>query len=221
MHGSARWPFLAFCCAVALLGAGPSQTPAVAAKDPQAPGLFQVRLETSRGLLVLELHRDWAPLGVDRFHELVRTGYLDGARFFRVVAGRWAQFGISGDPALAQAWRTRSIPDDPRKASNVRGTLAFAFAVPNGRTTQVFINLRDNSQVHDAQGFAPIGQVVEGMDVADALYSGYGETSGGGIRAGQQAPLFQGGNAYLERAFPKLDWIKRATLLGHEGLFTK
>ena len=178
----------------------------------RAPALFDVRLDTSKGRIVIAVHRDWAPHGADRFYNLVRAGYYDGARFFRVIAGRWAQFGINGDPRVAGAWRTRTFPDDPRRASNVRGAVAFAFAVPNGRTTQVFINLRDNSAAHDAEPFVPFGAVVAGMGVADALDAEYGEAAGGGIRAGRQAPLFAMGNRYLERNFPRLDYIERATV---------
>ena len=131
-----------------------------------------------------------------------------------MVKDRWAQFGINGDPKVSNVWRTRTIPDDPRVESNTRGTIAFAFAVPNGRTTQVFINLRDNSETHDKEPFVPFGRVTLGMDAVDRLYSGYGEASGGGIRAGRQGPLFEGGNAYLEREFPKLDFIVRASVSG-------
>ena len=179
----------------------------------QAPVLFDVRLETSKGPIVIAVHRDWAPHGADRFYNLVRAGYYDGARFFRVIRGRWAQFGINGDPRVSNAWRTRTFADDPRRVSNVRGTIAYAFAVPDGRTTQVFINLGDNSATHDAEPFVPFGTVVEGMDVADALDSEYGEAAGGGIRAGRQAPLFEFGNRYLERNFPRLDHIERAVTL--------
>jgi cyclophilin family peptidyl-prolyl cis-trans isomerase len=175
-----------------------------------APEISRVRLDTTQGSIVIELHREWSPNGVDRFYSLVRAGYYDNSAFFRVIADRWAQFGINGDPAVAQAWRTQTIPDDPRRVSNTRGTVAFAFAVPNGRTTQVFINLRDNSPTHDAEPFVPIGRVIEGMDVADHLYSGYAETSGGGIRAGKQDALFKFGSAYLQQNFPKLDWIRKA-----------
>lgn len=163
--------------------------------------------------MLWELHRDWSPHGVDHFYELVRSGYYDGDRFFRVAAGRWAQFGINGDPKLSNAWRNKTIPDDPRVESNVRGTIAYAFAVPNGRTTQIFINLKDNRPTHDKEPFVPIGKVIEGMEVADALYSGYGETSGSGIRAGKQAPLFEGGNAYLKANYPLLDWIEKVTVI--------
>ena len=178
-----------------------------------APDVSQVQLSTSEGPILIELHRDWAPHGVDRFYNLVRAGYFDDARFFRVIKDRWAQFGIAADPKVATSWRTKTIPDDPRHESNSRGTIAFAFAVPNGRTTQVFINLRDNAATHDKEPFVPIGRVVQGMDVADRLFSGYGEASGGGIRAAKQDALFHQGNAYLQENFPKLDWIKQAVVV--------
>ena len=177
------------------------------------PSVFNVRLDTTKGPIVIEVRRDWAPNGADRFHELVTSGYYDDTRFFRVVAGRWAQFGINGNPAVASAWRSKTIPDDPRKQSNVRGMVAFAFAVPNGRTAQIYIALTDLSSPQDEQGFVPIGRVVEGMEVADALNSEYGETSGGGIRAGKQQKLFEEGNAYLDREFPRLDRILRARVV--------
>jgi cyclophilin family peptidyl-prolyl cis-trans isomerase len=179
----------------------------------RAPARFDVLLETSKGRIVIAVHRDWAPHGADRFYNLVQAGYYDGARFFRVIRDRWAQFGINGDPRISSVWRRRTFPDDPRRESNVRGTVAFAFAVPNGRTTQVFVNLRDNSATHDREPFVPFGLVIEGLDVADALDSEYGEAAGGGIRGGRQAPLFDGGNPYLERNFPRLDYIERASVL--------
>jgi homoserine O-acetyltransferase len=178
----------------------------------RAPELFDVRLETSRGVMVIEVHRDWSPLGADRFYNLVCAGYYDDSRFFRVMKGRWAQFGINGDPKISNVWRSQTIPDDPRRESNVRGTVAFAFAIPNGRTTQVFINLQDNSATHDPGSFAPFGRVTTGMDVADALNTEYGETAGSGIRSGQQGPLFEMGNTYLERNFPRLDYIRGAII---------
>jgi len=184
--------------------------PAVAAA--KRADVCDVRLETSKGDVRIEVHREWAPLGADRFLELVRRHYYDDTRVFRVVAGRWAQFGIHGDPRVSARWRQRTIPDDPPRVSNGRGTVAFAFAVPHGRTTQVFINLADNTSL-DAQGFAPFGRVTKGMEVADALESTYGETAGGGIRAGRQEPLFAGGNAYLDREFPRLDRILRAAVI--------
>ena len=177
-----------------------------------APADFNVRLDTSKGPIVIAVHRAWAPRGADRFFELVTAKYFDDTRFFRVVKGQWAQFGIAGDPKVATAWRTRAIPDDPRGQSVTRGRVAFAFKDPDGRTTQIYISLRDNSY-QDDQGFVPFGEVVEGMDIADALNSEYGETAGGGIRAGKQQPLFDGGNGCLDRAFPRLDRLLHARVL--------
>jgi homoserine O-acetyltransferase len=177
-----------------------------------APDRFGVRLLTTKGEVRLEIQRDWAPLGADRFFNLVRNGYYDGVRFHRVIAGKWAQFGINGDPRVAQLWRARTLPDEPRRVGNERGTIAYAFAVADGRTTQVFINLRDNRETHDQEPFVPFGRVASGMEVVDALYSEYGEASGGGIRAGRQGPLFEGGNAFLAREFPRLDYIKTAVV---------
>ena len=185
-------------------------SPDAPAMNQRSPDRFLVRLETSKGAFVLEINRDWAPLGADRFFNLVSAGYYDQARFFRVIKGRWAQFGIHADPKIATLWRKKTIPDDPRRQSNTRGTIAYAFAVPDGRTTQVFINLRDNSATHDAEPFVPFGKVIEGMEVVDALNSEYGESAGGGIRAGKQDKLFEEGNAYLERGFPRLDYLVRA-----------
>jgi cyclophilin family peptidyl-prolyl cis-trans isomerase len=178
----------------------------------RAPDKFLVRMQTTKGLILIELQRAWAPHGVDRFYNLVEHGYYNDSPIFRVIAGKWAQFGISADPQIAQAWAKRTIPDDPRVESNVRGAVAFAFKDPNGRTTQVFINLRDNSAAHDKEPFVPIGKVIEGMNVADALYSEYGEQSGGGIRGGKQDPLFKEGNKYLKANYPQLDYIVKATI---------
>jgi peptidyl-prolyl cis-trans isomerase A (cyclophilin A) len=180
-----------------------------------APETFKVRLETTKGAIVIECVRAWAPLGADRFYELVTSGYYDDVALFRIRPKTWVQFGINGDPIVAQAWRPRTIQDDPFQPAypNVRGTVFFAWAVPNGRTTQVVINLRDNREVHDKEPFVPFGRVIEGMDVADALFDGYGEAAGGGIRAGKQDPVFQGGNEYLRKNFPRLDYIKTAKVV--------
>jgi len=179
--------------------------------NAQAPELFRVRFSTSQGDFIVEVHRSWAPIGADRFYNLVAHRFFDGQRFFRVRQGAFAQFGIPGDPRVAQAWRAATIPDDPPRQSNVRGTIAYAFTTANTRATQVFINLADNRS-YDAQGFAPFGVITSGMEVVDHLYSGYGETAGGGMRAGHQDALFAGGNAYLMRAFPRLDYIRQARL---------
>jgi peptidyl-prolyl cis-trans isomerase A (cyclophilin A) len=187
-----------------------------AAMNRRAPEVFDVRLETTKGNIEIEVHREWAPRGADRFYNLVRAGYYDDSRFYRVIQGKWAQFGINGDPKISNVWRERTFADDPRVESNTRGTVAFAFAVPNGRTTQVFINLRDNSATHDAE-FAPFGKIVRGMAVADALNTEYGETAGSGIRSGKQGPLFEHGNAYLDKNFPRLDRILRAKIAARAG----
>jgi len=178
----------------------------------RAPSQFHTRFETSKGNILVEVRRDWSPRGADRFYNLVRAGYYDDTRFFRVIQGRWAQFGINGDPRVSTVWHERTIPDDQRQLSNTRGTVAFAFAEPNGRTTQVFINLADNSATHDPEPFVPFGKVVQGMAVAEALNFEYGESAGGGIRGGKQHPLFEQGNAYLLKNFPRLDYITRAAL---------
>ena len=180
-----------------------------------APPRFVVRLETTKGAILIECFRDWAPLGADRFHELVTGAYYDDAALFRIRPKTWVQFGINGDPKVSQAWRPRTILDDPFQPAHgsTRGTVFFAWAVANGRTTQVVINLRDNREAHDKEPFVPFGRVIEGMDVADALFDEYGEAAGGGIRAGKQDPVFQGGNEYWRKNFPKLDYIKNAKVL--------
>ena len=182
-----------------------------------APAHFFVQLDTSKGAILVEVHREWAPRAADRFFALVSQRYYDGSRFFRVVKGQWAQFGIAGRPQVAQRWRQRTFPDDEQRVlSNVRGTVAFAFARPGGRSTQVFINLRDNALL-DAEGFVPFGRVVQGMDVVDALNSKYGEASGGGMRGGKQDRLFEEGNAYLDREFPRLDKLHRARIIARRA----
>ncbi len=208
-----------FALVAAALAPGHGQAPSILLTpdapemNRRAPERFNVRFETSKGVILIEVHRDWAPNGADRFYNLVRAGYYDQVRFHRVIEGRWAQFGVNGDPKVSSVWRARTIPDDPRRESNVRGTVAYAFAVANGRTTQIFINLRDNSATHDAEPFAPFGRVAEGMDVVDKLNAEYGESAGGGIRAGKQGPLFEVGVDYLKRNFPRLDYIVRATVV--------
>jgi peptidyl-prolyl cis-trans isomerase A (cyclophilin A) len=186
-HVPRHRPILAYLCPVVLSAAVVAQSPALRRPDApemnrRAPEVFRVRLDTTRGPIVIEVRRAWAPLGADRFYNLVSGGYYDDSRFFRIRKGTWAQFGISGDPKVSQAWRDRTIPDDPFVQTNARGTVAFAFAVPNGRATQVFINLQDNAATHDKEPFVPFGRVVEGIDAADALYSEYGEASGSGRR---------------------------------------
>lgn len=178
--------------------------------NEQAPATYRVRFETSRGDFTAEVTREWAPLGADRFYNLVKNGFYDGARFFRVLPGFVVQFGLPGDPALGRAWRSARIPDDPVKQSNTPGTISFATAGPNTRTTQVFINLGNNSNL-DGTGFAPFGRITGGMDLVSQLYSGYGE---GGPHAGgpEQGRITAEGNAYLEKQFPKLDYIRKAAI---------
>lgn len=179
----------------------------------QAPATFRAEFETTKGLFVIEVVRAWAPIGADRFYNLVRLGYFDDSRFYRIVSRRWAQFGISGVPAVATALRAARIPDDLPQRPNRRGYVSFAMGGAADRTTQVFINLSDNAERLDRQGFAPFGRVIGGMEtVVERLYSGYGETSGGGIRNGQQTPLFEGGNAYVDGAYPMLDRLIRARI---------
>jgi peptidyl-prolyl cis-trans isomerase A (cyclophilin A) len=184
------------------------QTPA--AFTEKAPDTFKVNVDTSQGAFVVEVTRAWAPNGADRFYNLVKNGFFDNVRFFRVIGGFMAQFGIHGDPAIAAAWRNARIPDDPVKQSNKRGYLTFATAGPGTRTTQVFINLVDNGTL-DAQGFAPFGRVVSGMKVVDKLYDGYGEGAPRG-RGPDQSRVQMEGNAYLEKTFPKLDSIKTTSI---------
>lgn len=184
----------------------------IAVTATAAPNIFRVKFETSAGDFVMEVHRDWAPRGADQFYRLVRAKYFDDSRFFRVVAGKWVQFGIAGDPTVALKWRNRTIEDDPVKQSNTLGFAAFAFTKPGTRATEIYINLGDNTG-QDTQGFAPFGKVVQGMDVVQKLYSGYGENSGGGMRAGHQDPMFQEGKSYLDREYPKLDRLIRAKII--------
>jgi homoserine O-acetyltransferase len=188
-----------------------------ALRDPQhalwrehAPPVYRVKFETSAGAIVLEVRRDWAPVGADRFYNLVRTGYYDDSRFFRVT-GRFTQFGIAGAPSVAAVWQKQSIPDDPVKETNTRGRFAFAMTGPDTRTTQIYICKVDMSS-QDKDGFAPLGTVVEGMDVVDKLYQDYGESAGGGMRGGKQGRIFAEGNTHLDRDFPKLDKLIRAVV---------
>ena len=174
------------------------------------PDSGRVKFETSKGDFVVQVHKDWAPLGAERFIELVKSGFYDNARFFRVVTGFMVQFGIAGDPNVQAKWREATIADDPVKQSNGRGKISFATKGPNTRTTQVFINLVDNARLDNA-GFAPFGEVVSGMEVVDQLYSEYGEGAPRG--AGPDQKLIQTqGNAYLEKEFPRLDFIKKASV---------
>jgi peptidyl-prolyl cis-trans isomerase A (cyclophilin A) len=176
----------------------------------QAPATFNANFDTSKGLFVVTVHRDWAPNGADRFYNLVKNGFYDDVRFFRVIDGFMAQFGIHGNPAVASAWRNANIKDDPVKQSNKRGFVVFATAGPNTRTTQLFINFGDNAQL-DKSGFSPFGEVTKGMDVVDKIYNGYGEGAPRG-KGPDQGRVQSEGNAYLAKDFPKLDYVKTATI---------
>jgi peptidyl-prolyl cis-trans isomerase A (cyclophilin A) len=182
-----------------------------AALTEKAPATFKAKLDTSKGAVVITVHRDWAPNGADRFYNLVKNGFYDEVRFFRVIPNFMAQFGIHGNPAVMAAWRPATLKDDPTKQSNLRGFVTFATAGPNTRTTQLFINFKDNSSL-DKQGFAPFGEVTSGMDVVDKIYDGYGEGAPRG-KGPEQGRLQSEGNAYLMKDFPKLDYIKTATIV--------
>ena len=173
----------------------------------KAPDMFKARFDTSKGVIVIEVHRDWAPLGADRFYNLVKNGFYDGCRFFRVLDGFMAQVGMNGDPSIQRVWGNANFRDDPVKGSNKRGYVTFAKASqPNSRSTQFFINYGDNSRL-DADGFAPFGQVASGMDAVDALYKGYGSSN-----VPDQVRISGEGNAYLMKEYPKLDYIRKATI---------
>jgi peptidyl-prolyl cis-trans isomerase A (cyclophilin A) len=172
----------------------------------RSPAIFSAAFDTSKGPFVIDVHRDWAPIGADRFYNLVKSGFYDDVRFFRVVEGHLAQFGMHGDPAVQDAWSNALLKDDPVRHRNMRGSVAFASRGPNTRTTQVFINLTDSSALLDRLGFAPVGEVTSGMDVVDRLYSGYDERP-------DQRRIDAEGNAYLTRAFPNLDYIRKAAIV--------
>src|SRR5688572_24922001 len=178
--------------------------------NEKAPATFKAKFDTSKGVFVIEVTRDWAPNGADRFYNLVKNGFYDNVRFFRVVSGFMVQFGINGDPKISAPWREARIPDDPVKSSNKRGTITYAMAGPNTRTSQVFINFADNDGL-DRQGFSPFGRVVSGMNVVDALNSEYGDGAPRG-RGPDQGRIQAEGNAYLTKDFGRLDFVKKATI---------
>jgi len=175
------------------------------------PDVFHVKLDTSKGTIDIEVHRDWAPAGATHLFQLVKSGFYDGARFFRVVRGFVVQFGINGDPQTNAMWANATLPDDPVKQHNVTGTVTYAMRGPNTRSTQLFINLADNRGSLDSKGFAPIGKVVEGMPVVLELHSAYGDMPPMG-QGPDPARLQQQGNDYLDSHFPRLDFIKKATV---------
>ena len=176
-----------------------------AALTETAPASYKVNLDTSKGLIVIDVHRDWAPIAADRFYNLVKNGFYDDARFFRVVPNFMVQFGMNADPALTKVWSGVSMKDEPTKQGNKKGYVTFArTSAPNSRGTQLFINYKDNNFL-DAQGFAAFGEVSKGMDVAESINSQYGEKP-------NQGEITSSGNAYLTKEFPKLDFIKTATI---------
>jgi peptidyl-prolyl cis-trans isomerase A (cyclophilin A) len=176
-----------------------------AALKERAPDVYKAKFETSAGVFVIEVHSAWAPNGADRFYNLVKNGFYDGCRFFRVVPGFMVQFGINGDPAIQRNWVNATIPDEKVTQGNTRGFVSFGkSSAPNSRTTQVFINFGDNSRLN-RDGFAAFGKVVSGMEVVDKIYSAYGQKP-------EQGRIQNEGNAYLTKTFPKLDYIKKATI---------
>jgi peptidyl-prolyl cis-trans isomerase A (cyclophilin A) len=177
----------------------------------KAPETYKAKFDTSQGAFTIEVHRAWAPLGADRFYNLVKNGFYDDCRFFRVLDGFMAQIGMNGNPAIQSAWAAANFQDDPVKQSNKRGFVTFAkSSLPNSRSTQFFINYRDNGNL-DRMAFAPFGEVTSGMEVVDKLYSGYGEGAPGG-KGPEQGKILAQGNAYLTKDFPKLDYVKKATI---------
>ncbi len=202
--------------AVTALGPAAEPNPALlnpSLADAQAPDTFKVKVETTSGDFVIEVHREWAPNGADRFYNLVTIGYYDNNAFFRVIDGFMAQVGMNGDPKVQAAWSRVPIPDDPIRKENTRGMVTFAAkGSPNSRTTQFFINYGDNSHLRQYGKFAPFGKVVEGMSVVDGLYSGYGEGAPKG-RGPSQANIIREGNTYLKEQFPKLDDIISTTVV--------
>ena len=208
---------LALAAVLAGCGGGtkaPTEQPAEK-KPAQAPEKFHAKFETTKGAFVMEVVREWAPRGADRFYQLVQENFYDGSRFFRVRPNFIVQFGINKDPKISELWRQLRIPDDPVTQKNLRGYVSYAKAGPGTRTTQVFINLKNNSQQLDDQGFAPFARVVEGMDVVDSLYASYGEMAPMGGGPDPQRIETQG-ESYLERTYPRLDKINRVTIVDYQ-----
>ncbi|HJZ96269.1 MAG TPA: peptidylprolyl isomerase [Candidatus Solibacter sp.] len=201
---------LTFC--LVLVGCGPSEEPKKAEAPKQeapAPEIFKVNLDTSKGAVTIEVHKDWAPIGAQHLYELVKSGCYDGDRFFRVTKS-YVQFGVNGDPKISSIWSTANLRDDPVKESNTKGMVSYAKSGPNSRTTQLFINMRDNKDL-DKQGFAPLGKVVEGMDVVESFYDAYGDMPPRG-QGPDPTKIETQGNAYLESRFPRLDFVKKAAV---------
>ena len=183
----------------------------------KAPDLYRVKFTTTKGDFIVEVHRDWAPLGADRFYNLIRSGYFVGNGFYRAVQGVLVQWGISANPAATKAWSTTQIKDDPVTQHNTPGTIVFAKSGPNTRTTHIFINLQDNSSQLDALGFEPIGTITEGMDIVKSLYSGYGDMREQGGSGPSQEGYTKEGKAYLDKSFPMVDKILSTTVIFPEA----
>ena len=196
---------LAFVFALVFAAPAVAQVP-----NEPAPASYKVKFDTSKGAFVVQVTRAWAPQGADRFYNLVKSGFYDNVRFFRVISGFMVQFGVNGDPVTMARWREAQIKDDPVTQSNKRGTITFAMAGPNTRTSQVFINFDDNSRL-DGSGFSPFGRVISGMEVVDRLNAEYGEGPPRG-RGPDQGRLQREGNAYLAKEYPRMDFVKKATI---------
>lgn len=179
-----------------------------AEKEEKAPDVFQAKFETTVGDFVIEVHRDWSPTGADRFYNLVKSGFYDDCKFFRTIPGFMTQFGVNGDPKVHAKWDKATIKDDPVKKSNTRGFVTFAkTGLPNSRTSQIFINFGNNSRL-DSDGFAPFGEVIEGMESVDKIYGGYGQLPRNAMESFDAQ-----GNKYLNAKYPKLDAVKKATIV--------
>jgi len=217
-----RYLVCAACVTLAGCSSSEDSKKAEAPKQPEsaappkkefAPDLFKVNFDTTKGPVIVEIHRDWAPFGVDHFYTLVKTKYYDGVRFYRYHRNFIVQFGINGDPSTYRLWATANIPDDPVKHSNLKATLTYATGGPNTRTTELFFNLADNGRMLDNQGFAPIGQIVDGLPTVLSFYDGYGEIPQQGGQGPDPSMIKTQGNEYLQGHFPRLDYIKTATIM--------
>ena len=198
--------------AVGVLACAAATVPATK-KAPPIPAEYKVKLETTKGDVIIQVHRDWAPLGADHFYQLVTKGYYDDNAFFRVLKGYIVQFGMNGDPKVTARWNNVPLKDDPHNISNKVGTVTFAkTSRPDSRTTHIFINLDNNGEALDADGFTPFGEVISGMENVNNLYAGYGDGPPSGSGPDQEA-LTHGGNTYLKKDFPSLDYITKATVI--------
>jgi peptidyl-prolyl cis-trans isomerase A (cyclophilin A) len=215
------WTVLSLLCAV-VLGFAVEQAEVQSNHDKlinpaefteKAPDTYQARFETSKGTFVIQVRRAWAPNGADRFYNLVKSGFYDNCKFFRVMPSALVQWGINGDPKINAAWAKATIPDDPVKQSNRKGYVSFAKGGKNSRTAQVFVNLSDENVLLDGEGFAPFGTVVKGVDVVNSYYGEYGDIQPVGKKGPNQNLIEIQGNEYLEKYFPKLDFIKSATII--------